>query len=312
MSKLKELFLRHWALGLGAVFAVGVFCVWYFGYPQKMMTWEQSALFIWDREYYEELTTQPGGWWIYLRSFIAQFFIHPMAGAAVLALISGLLLLLTYWLFRNLTPRRLRQKGICTAATFAIALLPPLWLSGQFWHPKGCTDEEMHYDYLLRYARWQDIAEEGLRQEPRSVACKNLVQLARYQTGQTREEELFMTLAVSNHALSDRTSAFIMSDVYFHTGLVNMSQRAAFEAMESIEDFNKSGRSLMRLTETNIVTGNYKVALKYIALMDKTLFYRGWVRRIRPLAEDPERIASNPAFSKLRQLYDNSKDHMFY
>ena len=302
----------YWKQILVIGFAVGVFCVWYFAYPQKLMAWEQAVLFIWDREYYQELTAQPWGLWIYLRSFIVQFFYHPLTGATVLALTSTLLLLLTFWLLRRLTPRRLRQRGVVTAALMALALLPPLGFCALFWHPAGGTDEERRYDYLLRYARWQEMAEEGRRQQPQSRACQCALRMLQLRTGQISEEAFFGSLGISDHLLSDRTSAYIMSDVYLLTGLVNMSQRAAFEAMESIEDFNKSGRALMRLTETNLITGHYEVALKYIALLEETIYYRGWARRMRALAEQPERIAQYPTLSKLQQLYQSSPDQMFY
>jgi hypothetical protein len=102
-----------------------------------------------------------------------------------------------------------------------------------------------------------------------------------------------------------------MSDVYMLTGLLSLSQRCAFEAMESIEDFNKSGRSLVRLTECSLIYGQTELALKYISLLEKTVFYRRWAQQMRPLAEHPELIDGHPSFGKLRKLNEEMKDTFF-
>ena len=112
--------------------------------------------------------------------------------------------------------------------------------------------------------------------------------------------------------LKSATSAFLMSEIVFSMGMVNVSQRSAFEAMEAIPNYNKSARALRRLVETNIITGQYDVARKYIAILEETTFYRGWARKMTALMDHPEQIRDYPLYDRLKEIYDNGKDQFFY
>ena len=61
--------------------------------------------------------------------------------------------------------------------------------------------------------------------------------------------------------------------------MINDAQRFAFEAMEAIPNFRKSGRCLKRLAETNLINGQYEVAAKYLRILSKTLFYKDWAKK---------------------------------
>ena len=221
----------------------------------------------------------------------------------------------------------------------SLVVLIPIgyWLVGSDWNwgsDKVGTHEEMRYDMLLRQGRWdaivkkyQETGEKERRregegregeenqmsdEERREMAILNAVRLAACSLGQISQQDMMMGLVLTNHALRDVPSCFIMSEVGLQVGMVNVSQRAAFEAMETIPYYNKSARALRRLVETNIVTGQYDVALKYIAILEETLFYRGWARRMKPLAEHPEMMKDYPYYHRLKEIYDKGKDGFFY
>jgi hypothetical protein len=72
------------------------------------------------------------------------------------------------------------------------------------------------------------------------------------------------------------------------------------------------------------VNGHYKSALKYIDLLEKSLFYRGWAKEVRQMVTADaktreQRINAHPQFGRLRQirfkedfLYSHSeKDKIF-
>ena len=69
---------------------------------------------------------------------------------------------------------------------------------------------------------------------------------------------------------------------------------------------------MMRLVETALVTGQTAVALKYITLLEQTLFYHGWAQQMRGLALHPERIGNHPVYGPLRQIWEQSVDVFFY
>ncbi len=65
-----------------------------FGYMLK--TTEDFSLFIFDRSYFFDKISQPGGLIIYLASFFTQFLYHPWLGAAIITLILLLIQRLAY------------------------------------------------------------------------------------------------------------------------------------------------------------------------------------------------------------------------
>ena len=148
-----------------------------------------------------------------------------------------------------------------------------------YWEgDKVGTYEEMEYDMEMRRQRWEVMATK-VEQPP---------------------------------TLKSVSSAFLMSEISLSMGMVNLSQRTAFEAMEAIPNYNKSARALCRLVETNIITGQYDVARKYIAILEETTFYRGWARKMTALMDHPEQIKDYPLYDRLKEIYDNGKDQFFY
>jgi hypothetical protein len=173
------------------------------------------------------------------------------------------------------------------------------------------TLEMIEYDYLQRQEAWEQIIEKANQEESHSRSCVNVVSLAKYYQKQMSPENLKMCLDQPYKSLTSATSSMMMSDVYFRMGFVNFSQRAVFEAMESASNYNKSGRALCRLTETAIVTGQYEVALKYISLLEETLFYRRWAQYMRQLVDHPESIKDHPKYGPLQKIYSETEDMLF-
>jgi len=263
---------------------------------------EQSSIFIWDWAFVEDRLAMPWGWISLTTAFIEQFFYHTAVGAFAIAILCLLVQQIAY--------RLLRLAGT-SKWLFLFSFIPAIIVGGLPLHPTGGTEEEMKYDYLLRQGKWTQILKEYKKKEPQSQACQNAIRLALYQTGQMDQQTLFYGVAASK-PLTGRTSAFIMSEVYLHMGLVAMSQRSAFEAMETIEDFNKSGRALQRLAITGIVSRQTEVSRKYLLLLMKTLSYRHWAQQYISLTEHPERITDYPSLHRLQQSMDATTDSFFH
>lgn len=187
------------------------------------------------------------------------------------------------------------------------------FLLGLLLAPRGFHDsdyEEVEYDALLRCDLWQTIYAKGKANIPSTMACRLIFGEALCRKGEASRSEMMKALT-TNGVMNSQASAFIMSELYFMNNMVNKSQYAAFEAMQS-GFYSKSARALRRLVETNLVTGHYKVALKYISLLEETLFYRSWAKKMRTLAEHPERIDDHPTYGPLRLAYLQSEDELFY
>ena len=294
-----------WTAAIPVVVGVAVYGFWYFGNPEVLISQEQSQLFVWDSVYLHDRLEMPGGWGDYLWSGLAQFFCTPMQGAFTMALLCVLLQLLSMWLFHRLLKKKWR------VVSALLSLILPVLLCVMVNKPVGGTMEELAYDILLRQGKWEEIIAKDQQNKTMRPSCQNAVRIALWKTGRLEPEYLQACLMNHREALSSRASAYMMSDIYMMIGQVGMAQRAAFEAMESIEDYDKSGRSLMRLTETSLITGRPEVALKYINLLERTLFYRSWAQKMRPLAEHPE-LLKGTVYEQLKQAYDKSENLLFY
>ena len=175
------------------------------------------------------------------------------------------------------------------------------------------TYEEMECDMLMRQGEWQQIFRKF--QHPESPAVHSAVLLAYHKTGEMGRMELMNNLVNNPQSVFSSndvqfvvnfgsvSSAFIVSDMAMQFNWTNISQRVAFDAMEYIPNYNKSGRALKRLVETNIISGHYDVARKYIDILEKTTFYRKWAQSMRQITDNPELIKNHP------YLYDASKEY---
>lgn len=189
------------------------------------------------------------------------------------------------------------------------------------------TYEEMECDMLFRQKEWHHIIRRF--QQPVSPAVRSAVLIAYHMTGQMGRRELMNNLVVPSEQqeiapsvfnVGDRqfvinfgsvSSAFLVSDMAYQIHWNNIAQRTAFEAMEYIPNYNKSGRALKRLVETNIINGHYDVARKYISILEKTTFYRKWAQSMRPLTENPELIKNNSFLNEAQKEYAKTEDVFF-
>ena len=99
----------------------------------------------------------------------------------------------------------------------------------------------------------------------------------------------------------DFTSPLPTSEIFYHLGMINSSQRYMFEAMEAIPDYKKSGRAYMRLAETNLINGQYAVAAKYLRALQHTLFYKKWATHAMSYLNNDEKIEKHPEWGWLRK-----------
>ena len=157
---------------------------------------------------------------------------------------------------------------------------------------------------------WDKIVEKYEQGHSESLAIRNVAMLALYNLHRIGQQELFGNLNLTQYALKSIPSCYLMSEVGLEVGLVNVAQRTAFEAMEAIPNYNKSGRVLKRLAETNLINGQYEVARKYLRILQKTIFYRPWAQRTLKMLGDEKAINAHPLYGTLRQ-YRLKDDFLF-
>lgn len=193
---------------------------------------------------------------------------------------------------------------------------------GWFAYQKG-YDKEVYeliwQDYQIRHEQWDKIIKRAKDHEVRTTFWSNSVNLALSQKRQLAER-MFDFYQSGDDALimprmRDLTSNLPSAEAYYRLGLVNSAQRYMFDIQESILNGKKSGRCTKRIVECMLVNGHYKPALKYIDLLRKSLFYRGWAEEAeRVVTADAktreQRINAHPQLGRLRQI--RFKDDFLY
>ena len=287
--------LVHWQLLTSLIFGIVVYCFWFLLYPYMIVA--QERLFVYDADFWHERSVCE-----YFNEFFLQFFHNVSIGAFILVLICLAVQYLSWIVISIISKRR---------SFYYLSYIPAIIACYLLFACMSFNQEEMEYDWLLRKGNWNKIINKGEKEIPQSLACQNVIRLAMFQTGQISENDFLSAVTLTNDVLSNRTAAFIMSDVYIYSGMINMAQRASMDAILSIEDFGMSGRAFQRLAETALVTGQYKVARKYMLLLEGTLFYRSWAIKSKPLVEHPELIKKHPVYGKQQDIYKKTKDILF-
>lgn len=224
---------------------------------------------------------------------------------SVLLLPAGCLLLigltgpLARWTSRAKNPRW-QTIGAWIILPVAALLLIPRGYDKQKY-------ELVEYDFLVRTQQWDKIIRKAEEKQPSLPMSVCAVNLALGMTGQLGERAFQFYQHGAEGLLPkfvrDFNSTQLTGEAYFQLGLVNTAQRYAFEAMEAIPDYQKSGRVVKRLVETNLINGQYKVAEKYLRMLEKTLFYRRWAQSRREMLADTALIDRHPVYGRMRKLH---------
>lgn len=168
------------------------------------------------------------------------------------------------------------------------------------------AEEIFTYDYLVRNQRWADVIAFAEKKPPRNNLSLAMLNLALAKTDKMGED-LFNFEQNGNEGLflpkaDEYFASMIRSDIFFQLGLINASQECAFERMETNPNLNKPVRSIVRLTETNLLNGQYEVAMKYAKLLKNTVFYRDWASDVEKCLFNEDMINKHPVWGERRKL----------
>ena len=168
------------------------------------------------------------------------------------------------------------------------------------------AEKVMQYDFMARHQQWNRILVTINDEKPNNQIGVTVQNLALAMHGMLLEQMgNFNQNGIAGllpDVKEDATSPLPTAEAFYQLGMINVAQRTVFEAQEAILDFQKSGRCYKRLAATNLINGQYEVARKYLAALQKTLFYRDWANETLPLLGNEEAIAKHPEYGRLRQM----------
>ncbi len=182
--------------------------------------------------------------------------------------------------------------------------LSAVWLGMCFYFVPRMQSKIQLYtyerDWYLRNHQWEQIIK-TFRNDLASVQTLNVLNLALACRGELGDkmfsypqDGVKTLLATWDNSLM---SALICSDICYQVGDIASAQKIAFEGF--VTSTNGNVRLLQRLVETNIICGSYQVAEKYIALLEKTLFYKTWAFEQRSYLTDVA-VESNSEYASKR------------
>ena len=201
----------------------------------------------------------------------------------------------------------LRRRTVFSVIQFLVLILFIYFVIMKNAYPQNLSKEEvMAYDYHCRMRNWDKIIAMANRKSPVAPMTVTCLNLALYKTGQL-PDKMFHYYQNGPEGLlptfrRDFMIPMVGGEPYWYLGFVNTAQRFAFEAMEAFPDYQKSVRSIKRLTETNLVNGYYEVASKYLYLLENTLFYRKWAKETRTYLYDDVKIEAHPEWGEIRRF----------
>ena len=199
-------------------------------------------------------------------------------------------------IIKNLSP-------IISHLIFALVAICIGWMVWKNANFKG--EKVMQYDFMATHQQWNRIIETANKEKPNNQIGVTVQNLALAMRGvlldQMQNYNQNGIAGLLPDVQSDATSPIPTAEAFYQLGMINVAQRTVFEAQEAILDFQKSGRCYKRLAQTNLINGNYEVARKYLAALQKTLFYRDWANETLPLLGDEKAIENHPEYGRLRK-----------
>lgn len=100
-------------------------------------------------------------------------------------------------------------------------------------------------------------------------------------------------------------SSILLSDIYWQAGDVAIAQEMAFEGMIASRN-GITPRLLMRLVQTNLVTGNYAVAEKYITLLSDTYTYSAEAEKYRKMLYNDQAVFNDAELGARKRAMNNA------
>ena len=121
-------------------------------------------------------------------------------------------------------------------------------------------------------------------------------------------ESLFLPLGRNSGWLNILSS----NEAYYQIGDMNLTQHSAHLGL-IFSPYNRSSRMVKRLAETNMVIGEEEAALKYLHMLNKTLFHHKWAQKRIQMIQNPELLSKDilekqsflPKSDTLRKGEDN-------
>ena len=310
MKQLKAM----WKGLLTMAFAIAVFMICIFPYRALMNYHEQRHLFRWNIYYFQEQCTGLDGLCEYVVSWMTQFFYIGWLGAAVIAVLAVAIQQAIWLIFRLIR--------INKAIVYPFTFIPSILLFYYVFIPQEYKDdsqfrEAVEYDYLVRAQKWNRILGKSYNHPPETMNGIWCTNYALGMKGMLLDDMFYYKQDGPDGLLMDALrihplALYSLSDISFEIGMINSAERFAFDVKQRLPDNHKSGRIYQRLAEANLVNGHYKIARRYMHVLQSTLFYGRWANHYLAILGDEQAIDNDARYGALRLKRQKQNDQLMY
>ena len=152
--------------------------------------------------------------------------------------------------------------------------------------------------------RWDDIIEES-KKPLNNLLLAHYRNIALMETNQLGNQFLQFNQGGMRGLVPERVKGFlpsliILNELNFTLGDIAASQYFAFESNLIISK-NGSPRLYKRLVQTNLINGDYRVAEKYIKLLEQTHYYKEWATEQRRFLYNDKVVIEDQLLGKKRR-----------
>jgi len=197
------------------------------------------------------------------------------------------------------------RSPLAVETALAAVLAAGTWGGVKLAYDKD-TFEVLAYDWLIRNENYQQVLSRAQRFQPRNAVSACSVNFCLFTQGQleSRLTEFYQcgTEGLVLPSIRDNLSDITSAELLWMMGMPNITLQYCFDLQESIQNGRKSGRFMKRIAECNIVNGWYDRAVKYLDMLEHSLFYRQWAREQKALIRDEAQVAAHPVYAYIRSV----------
>lgn len=159
-------------------------------------------------------------------------------------------------------------------------------------------------DYYTRMDRWDDIIKES-KKPLNNLFHAHYLNIALMETNQLGKHFLQFSQGGMRGLVPERVKGFlptliILNELNFTIGDIAASQYFAFESNLIISKTG-SPRLYKRLVQSNLISGDYRVAEKYIKLLEQTHYYKKWATEQRRFLHNDKLVDEDQLLGKKRR-----------
>ncbi len=162
----------------------------------------------------------------------------------------------------------------------------------------------LEMDYNVQRGKWERVLELSSKSGMSNRLILYYTNLALYKTGHLEDQMFRYPQTGVNGLWLDREgnelSLFLGSRLFYELGNINEATRWAFDAM--VASGQTPPRLLKQLILTSLINEDYKVAEKYLIVLNQSLFYKDWAVHYKNYLSHPDQLAKDPEIAEKRHF----------